>query len=531
MRIRDFIGVKTLVQLAVRRDRIKIPVWLLSLMATVALITTAYSEFSREEIIEVITMASMNPGLRLMVAPISMEAVGDLGSFFLFRMSVILVLLVALMNIQLIIRHTRQNEATGCSELLGSMVVGRYASLTAALLLSVVVNVMLTISITIAYIIIGLPLTGAIASAASLGGLGLVFAGVAAITVQLSESPRGSSGLAAIALATLTMINSVGNVLGDVNENGLGYESSWIVWLSPIGWTQQIHAFDENNFWIILLFFLLFLILARLSFVFVNMRDVGRGILAAKRGPAKASRFLIRPLGLAWRLQRNSFFGWAIPLFIVGLIFGAASQEWGEAMDNVQLLQQIEISGKMFLFSIIGVFASVISIYTMQALLKMHSEETDGYLEAVLSTPVKRNAWMMTHIFISITGSAILINLFGLGMALASATDESLQLMLAAIYQVAPIITIAGVIVLIYGIVPKFSRSLSWTVVLIGIVAGPFFGTMINLPKYLQNISPFGYIELLPDNVSLKAFISLIIVGFTLIAIGISLFKSRNLNL
>ena len=56
---------------------------------------------------------------------------------------VTLAVLAALMSTFAVVRHTRQNEELGRAELLGATVVGRYAGLTAAVIVAVAADVVL----------------------------------------------------------------------------------------------------------------------------------------------------------------------------------------------------------------------------------------------------------------------------------------------------------------------------------------------------------------------------------------------------
>ena len=75
------------------------------------------------------------------------------------------VLLIGLMSIMLVTRHTRQEEETGRAELASSGVVGRHAWLAAALLYVLVVNLVLAALSALGYVSQGLPAAGSVALA------------------------------------------------------------------------------------------------------------------------------------------------------------------------------------------------------------------------------------------------------------------------------------------------------------------------------------------------------------------------------
>lgn len=528
-----FVGTKPLLLLALRRDRLKLTVWLLGITALVASLAQSYAEFSAAEMKSMVSVASQNPGMRLLVAPISPESVSELGAFLLFRGSFLIAIFVALMSIGAVLRHTRHNEETGCAELLGSMVTGRFAILAAALLVAVSANVVLSLLITVVLTGSGLPFAGSLAAGLSMGALGIVFSGIAAITAQLSETTRGSNGLSLLALAVSFVFNALGNVLGSVNPDGLGYTSGWMVWLSPLGWTQQVMAFDQNNWWPLLLFFVAFPFMAYVAFELVTRRDLGRGIMASRLGPASAAPSLLSPLGLAWRLQRGTIIGWAIPVLIIGLLFGAASQAFGDAISDIELFERLSASASQFRFMLINVMALAVSLFTMQTILRMRSEEDGGPLEAILATKVSRTHWMASHMTCSFLGTLVLLALFGTGLSLSSGAtgEEATRFIAGSLLQTIPILTIGGLVVAIYGLFPRISRAVSGAVVLLGIMTGPFFGPLMGLPESVRKISPFTHVPAVPSDVSVATAAKLSVLAALLITIGLKAFNQRDLSL
>lgn len=533
MKKQDFIGTKSLIMLALRRDRVKLPLWILGITLMLLGIVNAYAEFSPQDMRELVTMASSSPGMRLLIAPVSPEGVTELGQFFLLRMSVIISVLIAMMSIQIVIRHTRNNEETGCAELIGSTVVGRYASLSAAIIVGMGANIILGLLIALVFIGSGLQVAGAFASGASFAALGIVFTAIAAITAQLSESGRGSSGLASLVLAVMALVNSLGNVMGTVNEGALGYKSAWPVWLSPIGWTQQVHAFGENNWWILILFVIVTIVLVRTGFILVNLRDVGRGMIAAKPGPKGAAKSLLSPIGLAWRLQGKTLYGWAVPIGVFAFIFGAASSEFASVWEDLEGFEHLSIPTELFLLTFIGLFASIIAIYTMQSILRMYGEENGGPLELTLATAVSRKEFVFSHVACSVLGSLGLMLVVALGITVSSGatSSDTFDYFKGAIYHFIALVSMAGVVLSIYGLLPRVSKALSWVVVLGALFLGPFFGPMFNISEGFLNISPFTHVAGSPADVSLVAVIILLMVGLIFGAIGLKAFSKRNLSL
>src|SRR4051812_28580533 len=124
---------RELLRLALRRDRVMIPAWVLGLAAAVAVTASSYSslygtEASRREVVQTL---GTTPATLALYGRIYADSVGGLVAW---RVGGIALALAGLMAILLVVRHTRAEEETGRAELIGAGVVGRNAPLAAALI-------------------------------------------------------------------------------------------------------------------------------------------------------------------------------------------------------------------------------------------------------------------------------------------------------------------------------------------------------------------------------------------------------------
>ena len=115
-----FTGTSTIIRLIIRRDRIKLPVWIAALAAFVALNTPAVIELYGKSIAQQLTYATTSAASiigRAFGGPINGSQVGAivLNEIYLFA-----AVLIAFMSTLSIVRHTRQNEETGREEMLSS---------------------------------------------------------------------------------------------------------------------------------------------------------------------------------------------------------------------------------------------------------------------------------------------------------------------------------------------------------------------------------------------------------------------------
>ncbi|MER7169742.1 anibiotic ABC transporter, partial [Micromonospora sp. NPDC000207] len=182
-------GTGRLVRLAVRRDRVKLPLWILGtpLLAGGLAASVAGLYPGERERIGYVATATASVVARAFNGPVHGTGVGSVVTAESF---LTLSVLAALLSSFAVVRHTRQNEETGRAELLGSAALGRYALLTAALFVVLGAN-LLTAALTAgALVAAGLPVAGSVAAAAAVGGVGVCFAAVAAVTAQLTDASR-----------------------------------------------------------------------------------------------------------------------------------------------------------------------------------------------------------------------------------------------------------------------------------------------------------------------------------------------------
>src|SRR5690625_2282634 len=214
-------GTGTLLRFMLRRDRVRLPAWTLGLTALLAYFANALPViFEMGGSLEGLTAFARNPAMALIGGPgFGFDDV-TLPRFLVGMYGVFVMLGAAFMSITTVSRHTRVEEQTGRGELVRANVVGRPAQLTAALVVAVGMNLVITVLMGAALVGSQMdpePASSAFLFAASIGAVGLVFAAVAAVTVQLSPFPRAASGIAGAVLGAAFMVRGPG---GHVRRSG-----------------------------------------------------------------------------------------------------------------------------------------------------------------------------------------------------------------------------------------------------------------------------------------------------------------------
>ena len=519
----DLAGTVRLTRLAVRRDRYTLLAWWIGLGAFVAATTAMFADSLalRDDVERETRLVATNAGMRLL----GLTSGPTVGGYMLHREFVTLAVLAALMSTFAVIRHTRQNEELGRTEMLSSTVVGRYAGLASGVVVAAAADVVLALVIGVAMVVAGQPVEGSFLAGASVGAVGLVWVGVAA----------GGLGVA-------FALSGIGNMAGTVDAAGLRVTSDWPAWLSPIGWGQQTRPFGGAHWAPLLLAVASLAVLLLVAVVLQLRRDVGRGLWHERRGHAAAARWLVHPVGLVWRLQRGVFVGWAVALTMFAVIFGnlteqiqglegSATDWWTEAGGTSQLLAAYQVS----IIQMAGMF---VAVYVVQVLLRMRVDEVGGTLEPVLAAGVSRGRWVWGHVANAVVGSVALTCLFAVAMGLASGQvlgDTAGQvgdLTRAGLAQLPGVLLVGAAIIAVICVVPRWSVPVSWALMLFVLLAGPMFGPSLDLPALVQDLSPFTHCPKAPAAaVTAAPVLTLVALGVAFGLAGLLALRRRDLPL
>ncbi|MEU3137047.1 ABC transporter permease [Streptomyces sp. NPDC006854] len=528
-----FTGTGILLRFGLRRDRVRLPVWLLAItlgtLVTAAEYTTLYST-PEERAAAVSSMDS--PAALAMTGPRAYLSDYTAGAMLGHQMLGFMAVLVGLMSVLTVTRHTRDEEETGRAELVRSTVVGHHAQLAAALSVAVVANLGLALLLALGLTATGTDGVGpggALLYGLAHAAIGLVFAGVAAITAQITAHTRGASGMALATIGAAYVLRAS----GDVGQDALS-------WLSPIGWIQRTYVFVDDRWWPLALCLLLAAATAAHGFVLSTRRDVGAGLRPARLGRRTASDALTRPFGFALRLHRATLLGFAAGLCLMGVMYGSILGQAADMVASVEQLQEAleDIGGaslaESFASMVMVVVAVVAAVYVVMAALRPRAEESAGRAEPLLATGLSRNRWLGSHIAVALTGGTALLVLAGLCFGIsgaASTGDASLVLELtgaAAAYAPALWVTV-GVAVLLFGWVPRAGTA-AWIVPVYAFLVG-YLGPILQLPDRLTNLSPFGHVPRLPAaGMTWTPLLLLTAVAAGLIALGLAGFRRRDLE-
>ncbi|MBL3668983.1 ABC transporter permease [Streptomyces sp. M2CJ-2] len=527
-------GTRTLIRFALRRDRVRLPVWILALflgtLSTANSFKTLYS--SPEDRANAVRSMDSPAGLAMSGPRHYLDDYG-FGSMLSHQMLGFMAVLVGLMSVLIVTRHTRAEEETGRAELVRSTVVGRHAHLAAALSVAVLAN--LALALLLAFGLAGTGLedggtAGSLLYGFAHAAVGLVFAAVAAVTVQFTAHTRGASGMALAVIGVAYVLRAA----GDSGANGT------LSWLSPIGWVQRSYPYVDNRWWPLLLCLVFAVLCAAAGFMLSTRRDVGAGLRPEKLGSPTASDALATPLGLALRLHRGMLIGFGAGLFLMGAMYGSIlgdAEEMLKGIDEIQeALDRIGGAGvaEPFASMVMVVLTVVAAVYVVMAALRPRSEETAGRAEPLLATGLSRTRWVGGHLAVAMGGGTVVLLLSGLGFGIAGAASTGdgslLPKLVGAALAYAPALWVTiGVAVVLFGWFPRASQA-AWIVPVYAFVVG-YLGQILRFPAWMNNLSPFGHVPRLPAaDMDWLPLLLLSLVAAGLVWLGLTGFRRRDLE-
>ena len=392
-----FAGTGALVRLILRRDRVVLPLWVLSLaLLPVAIANTMYDLYptaaERQSYIDIVTST---PTFLALYG----HAFGhSLGAITAWRLGGT-VLFVGLASLLTVIRHTRAEEEAGRRELLGATVVGRQAPLVAALLVTFGADLALGAIAAVSLVAYGLPVAGSVAFGLSWAAFGWAFAAVAAAVAQATEGARAARG---ISIAVLGLCSGAahggrrgqrGRAVLDLLAHAVRMDTAH----PPLRRPEMVglRAVRRGRGRV------------RLPVPSRSPRGGTWGAGSCRRGRVARRRapWLRGPLGLAWRLQRGSLLAWTSGFAALGAILGGIAQGGVEVIrDNPKLEVVVQRLGgssgiaDTYFAAIMGLLGLVAAGYAIGAALRLRGEETSGRVEPVLASPVSRVRWAASHL-------------------------------------------------------------------------------------------------------------------------------------
>jgi len=185
-----------------RRDRISSTIWIFGILAMTLSIAYAFPGiFETEEERIVLVEMMQSPAMVAMLGPAYGSENGidgyTNGAMMSNMMLLFTIIAVVIMNIFLVVKHTRKDEEAGRIEVIRSLPVGRLSNLSATMVVCIITNTILALLTGLglyALQVEGMDLYGSFFYGMALGISGILFATITAVFCQLASNSRGAVG-------------------------------------------------------------------------------------------------------------------------------------------------------------------------------------------------------------------------------------------------------------------------------------------------------------------------------------------------
>jgi ABC-2 type transport system permease protein len=269
---------------------------------------------------------------------------------------------------------------------------------------------------------------------------------------------------------------------------------------------HMTESYVSNLLWPLFVLIATAVILSVLAFYFGKIRDLGQGLIPARRGKGTASAVLSNTFGLSFRLLRASFLTWCAVIFVLSALFGALFGELESFVENSELLKAMFANSAYsitdeFITMLTAIMALVSTVPVLSMLLKIRAEESAGHSEHILSRSVARTSQLAGYSVIALVSSAVFLLIASLGMGVVGTstleTSPGIGVFIKAGLSYLPAVWIMlGIAVLLTGLLPKL------TVIVYAYLGYSFFsvwfGSMMELPEWTEKLTPYGHIPQIP---------------------------------
>lgn len=523
-------GTSSLLRLALRRDRVLLPVWVaalvLSCVSSVRATVDLYPDPASR--LEAARSLDDNPVLVAFYGPIA--DVHSLGAVATFKLLLLGGVLLAMLCSVLVRRHTRVEEESGRAELLSATAIGRHALLAAAVA-EASLAALLTGALTAAgNVAAGLDVAGSVAFGLAWAGLGLSATGITALACQLSASSRNVGGIAAAVLGGAYVLRAAGDL-----------SAGWLSWLSPFGWASSTEAYGDNRWWVFALPVLAFIVTTTGAASLAGRRDLGAGLVADRPGPARGAAWLGNAIGLSLRLQRVGVLGWAAALGALGAGMGGIAPGVGDMVGSQSaqdLLERIGGAGALvdtFLAVQLSFMALAVTAFAVSAVVRAAGEEMEGRTEQVLATGMSRDGLLGAVALVALAGPVVLMLAYGVGASVTFGLQqggivEALRTLVPAALAPLPAVwVVAALGLLLFGMRARWA-ALGWALLGVFLLLGQI-GEALALPGWVVRLSPYGHVPRLPaEGFTPAPELVLAAVAGTLLAAAFRSYRARDVG-
>lgn len=528
----QFLQTGRLMRLILRRDRLRLPIWLIGFLfvtiGTAALFKGLYA--SHEERQQMATTFD-NPAVTALIGPgYGLDHYTE-GAMMAHQMLAMTLLIIAVMSVLLVVRHTRSEEEEGRVELIRALPSGRLSNLTSTLLVMALTYLVLALTTGIGLYSLGIEsmdLNGSMLYGAALGVTGIFFAATTALFAQLAQTSKGAVGLSFLLVGLGYLIRAIGDVSNET-----------IPWFSPFGWVLGSEVYVNDYWWPIGMTLIVSLIVAAVALYLNSIRDLDAGFLPTRGGRRHATAWSRSHLGLTLRLQKTSIISWAVVIFIFGATYGSVLGDTETYFAEIEIMKEVMANQDgismtlQFVTMVAAIMAVLSTIPVIMAINKMKKEEKRNRTEQILATAMSRYKFLGNYILVAIITSIITLGAGALGLSAAGAAVVEGDITFMELFNAIMIFLPATWVMV--GLAAVFMglgrmNGLPWLYLgFVFIVI--YLGDLLQMSDAVRNLSVFEHVNSIPlEDFELIQSLVLSVIAAGLMLVGLALYRRRDVT-
>jgi ABC-2 type transport system permease protein len=166
--------------------------------------------------------------------------------------------------------------------------------------------------------------------------------------------------------------------------------------------------------------------------------------------------------------------------------------------------------------------------------MRLRQDEASGLAEAVLGGRVGRLRWLASTLVVALGTVVVAALLAGLLAGATGATlsgeDQFGKWFGACLAQLPAVFAYAGVLALVFALVPRATIGLGWALFGLGAFIGQFGGLM-KLPEVVRNLSPSSHTPAIPtDDIDWSGAWWMLVVCLVALVAAAIVFRRRDLQ-
>ena len=304
-----------------------------------------------------------------------------------------------------------------------------------------------------------------------------MFLAVGAFTSQLAGTRRRAASYAAVVLGVAYAIRMIADA---------GVDLHWMIWVSPLGWVEQLQPLTAPRPAALLPIFAFTLAVAAGAVCLAGLRDVGASILPDRAHARPRLRLLSGPTGLAIRTSRATVLGWGLAIALSAFLYGfiaksASATISGSSVQEVFSRLGATGNGAEAVLGVCFLMEAVLLAFVAAGQVTLaRSEEAEGRLDHIVARPVSRSSWLGGRLAVAVVVllmGGVAAGVFGwLGASSEHAGASFTSLLESGVNLVPPAIIILGLGTLALGVRPRMTSGvvygyLAWSLLVV-IVGG-----------------------------------------------------------